>query len=883
MRRVTSWGPRTSRHCAVVGISILLLVGGLAFRSSTAPPPTGGPATPADAGATLLQAARESLLAADGASGPNRAPHPAGGSNLTGWHQIVTVTAPSPRAGAMMVYDASDGYVLLFGGGGPPSGGGWYELGDTWTFSNGTWTNITANLTVSPSPRSDGGMVYDPVLQQVVLFGGQSGFDGGTVLNDTWTYHAGAWVEVVPPRSPSVRTSPSMTWDNSSDEVVLFGGCANVNCTTVLNDTWTFQLGDWTNATVSPSPPARGGAGFTYDAAAGEDILFGGLSPTTRFNDTWVYKGTNWTNATGTAGPSPRVYPFLEYDAASSTAILYGGEDYGVFNAETWSFAPSTWTDLTSALSVNPGTLGRGAMTYDPVNRTLLLFGGLSSTSSATNGFWQLEAAPLPVPVQVTVEPSGCGPIEIGYGNPVANGTSALLSEGSYPVVAPPCSGYAFSSWSFSGGVEIPVTEWNFSAANLTLTGAGTLTATYLAAYPVVFDVRPATCGPISVSPYGPVPVGGNVTLTVGDHPIVAPPCAGHVFDHWAGAGGAVVSSATANISGAELLVTGSGTLTAVYVPLLSVQFVVQPAGCGPIEVSTGISEPNGGTLPLRNGTYFLLAPACSGHVFGSWSVTGGLSIPSGYLNSSGAPLVVTGPGIVTAEYSALYPVLFDVTPSSCGLEAVATPGGVVDGGTIPLANGTYLVSAPDCIGYQFDHWGSTGSVSVPPVSTFLPSASVAVDGGPGTITAVFTPLYSIQFIVQPTLCGAVRVGVTGGVSTNGVALLANGTYLIEAPGCNGYSFQSWETAGDVSIPAAESGTATAELTVAGVGIATAAYTINVSGPVHTSGGGSNWYAVTTFGILLGLVVGAAAGSLAAFAILRRRREGRRTAPRSPS
>src|SRR5580658_7917305 len=63
---------------------------------------------------------------------------------------------PSLRASANMVWDAKDGYVLLFGGCNLYDGyvcDGQY-LNDTWEFSSGTWTNLTP--AISP-PVLDGG------------------------------------------------------------------------------------------------------------------------------------------------------------------------------------------------------------------------------------------------------------------------------------------------------------------------------------------------------------------------------------------------------------------------------------------------------------------------------------------------------------------------------------------------------------------------------------------------------------------------------------------------------------------------------------------------------------------------------------------------------
>ena len=864
---------------ASLGVVAVLLAGGLPLTPHASGPTPAAPPRPGAGPSPLEPAATVPVHSAEGTAGvPDSSPVV---QPYDLWTDIPTPVAPSPRAGAMIAYDARDGYLLLFGGGDPGAAGGWYELGDTWTFSGTTWTNITGSLATAPSPRSDGAMVYDPAAQEIVLFGGQTGPNGTTLLNDTWTYSGGTWTQLSPSSGPPPRTDAAMTWDNASGEAVLFGGCADSNCSLVLNDTWTYSAGSWTNVTAGPSPAARGGADFSYDAVDGYDLLFGGVSPAGRFNDSWSFHDGNWTNLTAAVAPPARTFALSEYDPALELVVLYGGENAGVLDSDTWSYRASAWTGPSPATWQNPGPTARTAMVYDPGVRTIVLFGGLSSTASADNATWELSGSPVPALIGVSVLPVACGPLEIGSGVPISSGNSTLVGDGNYTVVAPPCGGGVFSHWSTSGGLSIAAGEDNASAATLAVEGSGDLGAYYVATFPVSILVQPKSCGPISIGPLGPVGSGQLVYLALGEHTLAALTCPSYAFEQWTLSGNLTIPAGSIGQSGTEVDVRGLGTLEAVYVPLESVGFAIAPASCGPIEVSTGAFEANGGSLALPNGTYLITAPACSGHVFDLWTVSGGLSIPAGLSNVSGAELLVAGPGTLTATYLALNTVLFAVTPSSCGLDSVATPSGVIQGGPVALANGTYLAAAPSCVGYEFDHWATLGAVTISTTATFSPNAPVQVLGS-GSVTAVFTPLYSIQFVVQPTSCGAVRVGANGQVVTSGVALLANGSYLIEAPACAGYYFQSWETAGDVSVPAAEAGNVATVLAVTGIGIVTAVFDFNLTVPPTSPGSSSSWYSVTPFGIVLGVIAGVAVGAIAVFAILRARRPPHRPRPAAP-
>ena len=98
-----------------------------------------------------------------------------------------------------MSYDAADGYVILFGGIDTANN----FLGDTWKFSAGVWTNITKSS--GPSPRASSAMVYDSADGYVVLFGGGSGaldVFPTISLHDTWKFSGGSWTNVTATSSP---------------------------------------------------------------------------------------------------------------------------------------------------------------------------------------------------------------------------------------------------------------------------------------------------------------------------------------------------------------------------------------------------------------------------------------------------------------------------------------------------------------------------------------------------------------------------------------------------------------------------------------------------------------------------------------------------------
>ncbi len=207
------------------------------------------------------------------------------------WQQLTPSTHPSARLGAAMAYDAADGYLLLFGG----EGTGGVRLGDTWSFDNGTWTNLTRNLTRSPPARAGAAMVYDAQLGQIVLFGGG---DAAGELNDTWTYSGGVWTNITARAgdAPTPRDSPAFAYDPLSGDAVLTGGGNWFSGTNGFygpggsyGGTWLFVNGSWLpQSDLSTILDAVANPQSTYDASVGAVIVYGGDGAPA---STWFWTG----------------------------------------------------------------------------------------------------------------------------------------------------------------------------------------------------------------------------------------------------------------------------------------------------------------------------------------------------------------------------------------------------------------------------------------------------------------------------------------------------------------------------------------------------------------------------------------------------------------
>jgi hypothetical protein len=205
-----------------------------------------------------------------------------------GWTQLSPATSPPAGDRGGMAYDPSTGTVVLFGG----QNANGAVFGDTWTWDGMTWTQQFP--AVSPRARSAlQSMVYDPATATVVLFGGggnQNDDYGEPVFGDTWEWNGRTktWTQQFPAASPSPRVT-QLAYDAITKTVVLFGGDDGGGdcCRTFFGDTWTWDGVTWTHQSPALSPSARTGPSLAYDASAGQVVLFGGTSdPPQGLNDT---------------------------------------------------------------------------------------------------------------------------------------------------------------------------------------------------------------------------------------------------------------------------------------------------------------------------------------------------------------------------------------------------------------------------------------------------------------------------------------------------------------------------------------------------------------------------------------------------------------------
>ena len=126
---------------------------------------------------------------------------------------------------------------------------------------------------------------------------------------------------------------------------------------------------DWANR--DPPGPTPGGLeapSMAFDESGGVSVLFGGyMGGTTLYSDkTWEYDwaANTWTEITGNPHPSLRQSAAMSYDPVEQVIVLFGGFNDTEFLTDTWEFdvTTNTWSEITT--SPTPPMLASYTLVY---------------------------------------------------------------------------------------------------------------------------------------------------------------------------------------------------------------------------------------------------------------------------------------------------------------------------------------------------------------------------------------------------------------------------------------------------------------------------------------------------------------------------------------
>jgi len=169
-------------------------------------------------------------------------------------------------------------------------------------------------------------VAYHPGSQSLVYFTG-----GLTVA---YAVAGRKWSDLAPAHSPPPVIGGSLAYDPVHDEMVLFGG-GNVaeerpgGRIVGYTGTWiySFRENDWRRLPLDVQPPPRMNTRMVCDSKNQVLVLFGGDGQSHYLADAWLYdlRSRRWRRSEAPGGPPPRAGHFTVFDPQTGWVILGGG------------------------------------------------------------------------------------------------------------------------------------------------------------------------------------------------------------------------------------------------------------------------------------------------------------------------------------------------------------------------------------------------------------------------------------------------------------------------------------------------------------------------------------------------------------------------------
>lgn len=267
-----------------------------------------------------------------------------------------------------------------------------------------------------PPGRKSHTAVWDPVSQQMIIFGGQQS-SNNTNLNDVWlattstTQNDSYTAETPSGQAPAARFGHVATFDSVNNRMTVFGG----NSGSCANDVWVLTGANGQNGTpawqslttAGTKPGARVYAGGVYDPNSNSLIVFGGSNCSGQFfNDVWVLSNANgiggtasWTQLTPSGTPpQARESGSAVYDPTHNVLVIYAGDAGGSPFSDVWTLSNANGTAGTPVWSPQSPTgtppaarTGQSAV-LDSVNNRMMVFGGTTATTTFADT-WVLTTA----------------------------------------------------------------------------------------------------------------------------------------------------------------------------------------------------------------------------------------------------------------------------------------------------------------------------------------------------------------------------------------------------------------------------------------------------------------------------------------------------------
>ncbi len=241
------------------------------------------------------------------------------------WQQVVPTNELGFRTtnGFGFAHDAARKNLVLLG-----SSRGSALPGETHLFDGIGWTQ--AFPATSPPGRHNSPLVYDAARQRILVFGGVDPRRSTTSLADTWEWDGTNWAQHFPTLVPPARQNHALAYDPVRQQVVMFGGSRST-----LGDTWLWDGATWVEHQGLPKPP-NGLATAAFDPVSQRVIMVVRAART----ETWSWDGKSWHHLT-TGGVVGAGVGNLIYDGTRSRLRRVASEGFVEWTGTAWTFVQS--------------------------------------------------------------------------------------------------------------------------------------------------------------------------------------------------------------------------------------------------------------------------------------------------------------------------------------------------------------------------------------------------------------------------------------------------------------------------------------------------------------------------------------------------------------
>jgi len=276
--------------------------------------------------------------------------------------------------------------------------------------------------------------VYDPVSNELIVFGGQSQEAGDPNLNDTWILSnanglggSSAWTNLIAngaPGNPPALHGQSAVYDSVNNIMIVFGGCEG-GCLPVSNSVWLLRYANgqggtptWSQLSPTGGPPApRQSHQAVYDPNTNAMTIWGGQNGggyCGGYTDVWVLSSANglggtpsWTQLSPSGGHPASESANAVYDPTHNVMTVFGGNRtagnsctsskanavWALSNANGQGGAP-VWTNLIAeGAPGSPSPRGAAAAAYNPGSNAMTVSGGFAADGSYLGDSWVLSNA----------------------------------------------------------------------------------------------------------------------------------------------------------------------------------------------------------------------------------------------------------------------------------------------------------------------------------------------------------------------------------------------------------------------------------------------------------------------------------------------------------